>query len=30
MATRIISGVEELKTLVGEEIGVSDWIEVSQ
>ena len=30
MATRIISGIEELKSLVGEEIGASDWFEVAQ
>jgi acyl dehydratase len=30
MSTRTISGVEELKSLVGQEIGVSDWFEVSQ
>src|SRR2546423_10648377 len=30
MATRIISGIEELKTLAGEEIGVRDWFEVTQ
>jgi acyl dehydratase len=30
MATRIISGVEELKTLVGQEVGVSDLFEVTQ
>jgi acyl dehydratase len=30
MATRIISGIEELKTLAGEEIGISDWFEVTQ
>jgi acyl dehydratase len=30
MATRIISGIEELKTLIGEEIGASDWVEVAQ
>jgi acyl dehydratase len=30
MATRIISGIEELKTLAGEEIGASDWFEVTQ
>ena len=30
MSTRIISGVEELKTLAGEELGVSDWFEVPQ
>jgi acyl dehydratase len=30
MATRIISGIEELKSLIGEEIGTSDWLEVTQ
>ena len=30
MATRTINGIEELKTLVGEEIGASDWFEVTQ
>ena len=30
MATRIISGIEELKTLAGEELGASDWFEVAQ
>ena len=30
MATRTISGIEELKTLVGEELGASDWVEVTQ
>ena len=30
MATRIISGVEELKTLIGQEVGVSDLFEVTQ
>ena len=30
MAKRTINGIEELKGLVGEELGVSDWIEVSQ
>ena len=30
MATRTISGIEELKSLVGEEIGASDWAEVTQ
>ena len=30
MPTRTINGIEELKTLVGEEIGVSDWFEVTQ
>src|SRR5919112_5980283 len=27
---RTINGIEELKTLVGEELGVSEWIEVTQ
>ena|ERR1044071_3241823 len=30
MGTRIIAGIEELKTLVGQEVGVSDLFEVSQ
>jgi acyl dehydratase len=30
MPTRTINGIEELKTLVGEEVGVSDWFEVAQ
>ncbi|HKP12757.1 MAG TPA: MaoC family dehydratase [Blastocatellia bacterium] len=30
MPTRTINGIEELKTLVGEEIGASDWFEVEQ
>ena len=30
MATRVIAGVDELKGLVGQEIGVSDWFVVSQ
>jgi acyl dehydratase len=30
MATRTINGIEELKTLVDEEIGASDWFEVTQ
>ena len=30
MALRIIEGIEELKTLVGQEVTVSDWVEVSQ
>ncbi len=30
MATRIISGIDELKTLVGQEVGASDWVEVAQ
>jgi len=28
MAKRIIEDLEELKTMVGQEIGVSDWIKV--
>ena len=27
---RIVESIEELKNLVGEEIGVSDWIEITQ
>ena len=27
---RIVGSIEELKNLVGEEIGVSDWIEITQ
>jgi acyl dehydratase len=27
---RVINGLEELKQLTGQEVGVSDWIEVSQ
>ena len=27
---RTINGIDELKTLVGEELGVSDWLEVTQ
>src|SRR5680860_1866046 len=27
---RIINGISELQTLVGQEIGVSDWIEITQ
>ncbi len=27
---RIINGIEELKSLVGQELGVSDWFEVTQ
>jgi acyl dehydratase len=27
---RIVHGIDELKTLVGQEAGVSDWVEVSQ
>ena len=30
MAARIVHGVEELKTLVGQELGVSDWHTVTQ
>src|SRR5262245_20624289 len=30
MPTRIIQGVEELKSLIGQEVGVSDWFEVTQ
>jgi acyl dehydratase len=30
MATRIITGIEELRTLVGQEVGVSDLFEVTQ
>jgi acyl dehydratase len=30
MAARIINGIEELKTLVGEEVAVSDWFEMTQ
>jgi acyl dehydratase len=30
MAARIINGIEELKTLVGEEVAVSPWFEVTQ
>jgi acyl dehydratase len=30
MALRVIEGIEELKTLIGQEVVVSDWIEVSQ
>ena len=30
MATRIISGIEELKTLVGQEVGASDLFEITQ
>ena len=27
---RIIEGIDELQSLTGQEIGVSDWIEVTQ
>jgi len=30
MPTRTINGIAELQTLVGEEIGASDWFEVTQ
>jgi acyl dehydratase len=30
MALRVIESVEEVKTLVGQEVTVSDWVEVSQ
>jgi acyl dehydratase len=30
MPTRTINGIDELKTLVGEEIGTSDWFAVEQ
>jgi len=30
MPTRIIDGVNELKSLVGQEVAVSDWFEVAQ
>ena len=30
MSPRIINGIEELKTLTGQEIGISDWISVTQ
>ena len=30
MAQRTVDGIEELKGLVGEELGVSDWFEVTQ
>ena len=30
MSQRVIEGIEELKTLVGEEVGASDWMEVTQ
>jgi acyl dehydratase len=30
MAARIIEGIEELKTLIGQQVVVSDWVEVSQ
>ena len=30
MPTRVIEGIEELKSLIGQEVGTSDWFEVSQ
>ena len=30
MPTRVIEGTEELKSLIGQEVGVSDWVEVTQ
>lgn len=30
MATRIVKGIEELRTLAGQEIGLSDWLLVDQ
>ena len=30
MAQRVIEGIEELKTLAGQEVGASDWFEVTQ
>ena len=30
MALRTINGAEELRALVGEELGVSDWLEITQ
>ena len=30
MSTRIINGIEELKSLTGQEVGVSDWLTVTQ
>jgi acyl dehydratase len=30
MATRVIEGIEELKTLIGQEVAVSDWLEITQ
>jgi acyl dehydratase len=30
MAATVINGLEELKSKVGEELGVSDWVEVTQ
>lgn len=30
MPTRVIHGIEELKSLIGQEVGTSDWFEVTQ
>ena len=30
MPTRVIESVEQLKSLVGEEVGISDWLELTQ
>jgi acyl dehydratase len=30
MPQRIIDGIEELKTLIGQEVAASDWLEVTQ
>ena len=30
MAARIINGIDELKTLKGEHLGYSDWVEITQ
>jgi acyl dehydratase len=30
MPTRVIGGVPELERLVGQEVGVSDWVEITQ
>src|SRR3569832_1067862 len=30
MAATVINGLDELKSKVGEELGVSDWVEVTQ
>src|SRR4030095_3043028 len=30
MPTRVIEGIEELKRLIGQEVGVSDWFAVTQ
>jgi len=30
MAARVITGVDEIKAAVGQEIGLSDWVEVDQ